>query len=58
MSPIFSSNSEAPASELPENLEEMFPLYYMHTNDFYTLNYSTHQHATRLKRVNIYHGTW
>ena len=25
----FSSNSEADASELPENLEEMFPRYYM-----------------------------
>ena len=32
ISSIFSSNSEAKASELLENIEEMLPLYYMHSD--------------------------
>ena len=36
----FSSNSEADASE---NLHEMFPQYYMHSNVLITHNYSTTQ---------------
>ena len=32
MSFRFSGSSEAYASELPENLEAKFPLYYMHSN--------------------------
>ena len=31
-----SSNSEVHASELPDNCEEMFPLYYLHGDDFST----------------------
>ena len=37
MSSIFSSNSEAFASEQLENLEEMIPRYYMRSNKFSTL---------------------
>ena len=32
ISSMFSSNAEAFASELLENIEEMFPLYYMHSD--------------------------
>ena len=39
--PIFSSNSEAFASELLEILLEMFPWYYIHSNVFSVLNDST-----------------
>ena len=34
ISSIFSSNSEAFASELLENIEEMFLQYYIHSNNF------------------------
>ena len=35
----FSINSEAFASELIENLEEMFPKYYIHSNIFGMFKY-------------------
>ena len=35
----FSCNSEADASELQENLEDMLPWYYMHSNMVNILNY-------------------
>ena len=34
ISSIFSRNSEASASEFLENLEEMFPRYFMHNDIF------------------------
>ena len=50
----FSSNSEASASELQENLEKSSPLYYMDTDvisKFKSL--TTHRCVTRRERVNI-----
>ena len=38
--PIFSTNSEAAASELVENLEEMFPRYYMDSDVIIRFKYS------------------
>ena len=34
ISSIFSINSEANASELLKNIEEMFPVYYIHSDMF------------------------
>ena len=52
MSPRFSSNSEALASELLENLEGMFPLCYMN-GDVVSLfkSSTTHGGVTRRERV-------
>ena len=44
----FSSNSEADASELLENPEEMFPWYYMHSNILRMFIYSTTQQSITL----------
>ena len=41
MSSRFSSNSEAYASELLENLEDIFPLYYMDSDIVRRFKYST-----------------
>ena len=49
----FSSNSEAPASELLENPEEMFSWYYMDGNVISSLiSSTTHWCATRNHKVN------
>ena len=40
--PPFSSNSEALASELLENLEKMFLMYYMHSDMFSITNLQPH----------------
>ena len=40
---MFSENSEANASELRENLEEMFPQYYLHSDK--SLAVSNYNHA-------------
>ena len=37
----FSGNSEASASELPENLQEMFPWYYMNIDVISRFKYSS-----------------
>ena len=39
----FFNNSEATASELLENFEEVIPRYYMHSDLFCMLKYSTTQ---------------
>ena len=41
MSWIFSSNSEANASELLENIKDMFPRHRMHSNLFNVFSYFT-----------------
>ena len=43
----FSSNSKTNASELLENLEEMFPQYYMHGDMFSTFKSSTFKERVR-----------
>ena len=40
---LFSSNSEALALQLLENIEEMFPLYYMHSDLFSMFTFSPTQ---------------
>ena len=48
----FSSNSEAFTSELLENLAELFPQYYTHTDILSVFKYATTQwHVIRLERV-------
>ena len=39
---IFSSNSEAFASELLKNLKEMFPLHYMDSDRYCIFNFQSH----------------
>ena len=48
---IFSSNSEAFASELLENIEEMFPQYYMQIDMLSMFkSFNTHRCVTRRER--------
>ena len=50
----FSSNSEASASELLENLEEMLPQYYNESDVIISFKYSTtFLCVTRCERANI-----
>ena len=50
---LFSSNSEAFASELLENLEEMFPMYYIYSGVFSVFKSTiTHWRVTRCVKVN------
>ena len=52
MSSIFSSNSEAFTSKLLEDIEDMFLLYYTHSDWFDTYKSSTtHESVIRRERV-------
>ena len=46
-----SSSLEVFASELPENLEEMFPQYYMHSDMFSIFKFLTTQYCVMISTI-------